>query len=122
METDGTASDQSLNVEMSLPDGYRILNNQRIDIDRRMMMLAPNDPARDILWQDLERVLVKLRETVGRLAKSPATRLPEIRAKADVLATLLRSGDDSAGPVIPEDERSGLALSLVEDIARLWGE
>lgn len=122
MEIDGNASDQTLNVEKSLPDDYRILNNQRIDIDRRMMMMAPNDPARDILWQVLEPVLAEMRETVGLLAKTPATRLFEIRAKADVLATLLRSGDDRAGPVIPEDERSALALSLVEDIARLSGE
>ena len=122
METDGTASNQGLNAEMSLPDGYRILNNQRIDIDRRMTMLAPDDPARDILWQDLEPVLARMRETVGRLAKSPATQMLEIRAKANVLAMLLRSGDDGAGPVIPEDERSALALSLVEDIAQLPGE
>lgn len=122
METDGTASNQGLNAEMSLPDGYRILNNQRIDIDRRMTMLAPDDPARDILWQDLEPVLTRMRETVGRLAKSPATQMLEIRAKANVLAMLLRSGDDGAGPVISEDERSALALSLVEDIAQLSGE
>ena len=66
-------------------------------------------------------MLVALRATVGQLANAPATRISELRAKAHVLATLLRHGDDGAGPVIPEQERSALALSLVDDIARLDG-
>jgi hypothetical protein len=119
METDGTAANQGLSEEPSLPDLYRALNNRRVDIDRRMAVLPPDDPARDVLWQDLEHVLADLRKVVGRLTNTPATQLSEMRAKANVLATLLRSGGDGGGPVIPENERLALTLSLIDDIGRL---
>jgi hypothetical protein len=95
-----------------------VLDGRRIDLDRHITSLAEDDPARDILWQELEAVLAQFGQVVNALAKSHATRLPEIRAKADMLAALLRSTDHS-GPIISDDERSELALSLTEDIARL---
>ena len=61
----------------------------------------------------------KIREIVGELAKSAAADLPELRAKATILALLLRPGNDGAGPTIPKPEREALALSLAEDVARL---
>ncbi|MDR3533126.1 MAG: hypothetical protein P4L90_21520 [Rhodopila sp.] len=121
METDGAATDHGTPLELPLWDAYRALNDQRIDIDRRMTALPPDDPGRDILWQGLEPVLANLRDVVGQLARTPATQIPELRAKAAVLATLLRSDDPDGGPVIPEPERSALALSLTDDIARLAG-
>ncbi|MGD0104705.1 MAG: hypothetical protein ABSC06_11780 [Rhodopila sp.] len=119
MAIDGVGSEQGIPPELSLAEAYRILDDRRSDIDRRIASLAPDDPARDILWQELETVLLKLRELVNGLAKSQATHWPELRAKANVLATLLRAGNPGGGPLIPEDERSALALSLTEDVARL---
>jgi hypothetical protein len=110
------ASDQGKPAEPRLAEAYRQLDDKRMDIDRRMTALAPGDPRRDILWQELEPVITLLRQVVSNLAKSPATQLPELRAKADVLASLLRG---EGGAILPEDEKSALALSLTQDIARL---
>ena len=74
-----------------------------------------------VLWQELELVLAELREVVGQLVKTPATEVPDLRAKAAVLATLLRHNEDTSGPVIPEDDISALALSLTADIGGLSG-
>ena len=119
MGIDEHASGQGISAELPLAEAYRLLDDKRIDIDRHMASLAPQDPARDILWQELEPILLKLREVVTSLAKSKATQLPDLRAKANVLAALLRAGEPGGGPVIPENEKSALALSLTEDIARL---
>jgi hypothetical protein len=119
MEIDGTALNGSSPVNPPLADAYDALNIQRIDIDRRMLALNPDDPARETLWQDLDVVLGKLGEVVGRLANSPAAQLSDLRAKAEVLATLLRADEEDAGPILSEAERSALALSLVGDITRL---
>jgi hypothetical protein len=104
----------------SLIESYRALNDRRTDIDRRMILLGPNDPARESLWQALESVLVELRHVVYLLAQSPADHLPQLVVKAEVLATLFRHGDPGGGgPLIPEEERSALLLSVTDDIARL---
>ena len=103
-----------------LYDALWALNDQRIDIDRRITVLPPDDFSSDTLWRELELVLVKLREVVSQLAKTPATHIPELRAKAEVLATLLRSNDTNGGPVIPKDEIWALALSLTTDVAELF--
>jgi hypothetical protein len=104
-----------------LCDTFWALNDQRIDLDRRITVLPPYDFSNDILWRELELVLVKLREVVSQLAKTPATHIPELRAKAEVLVTLLRSNDTNGGPVIPKDEIWALALSLATDVAGLSG-
>ena len=119
METGETESTSGIAKKLPLSEAYRALNDQRIDADRRMTVLAPDDPARDLLWQELEAVLLELGNVVSRLAKSHPAHLPELRAKADVMAALLRAGDGGCGPMIPEDEKSALALSTIEDIARL---
>jgi hypothetical protein len=117
MGIDGTTSNQSLTSELPLPDAYRVLNDQRIDIDRRIEILAPDDPARDVLWQELESVLASVHALLGNLTQSPATQLSDLRAKAAVLAHLLRFGTDGGGPEITDNEKSALALSLSDDIA-----
>jgi hypothetical protein len=104
---------------LPLAEVFSLLDARRLDIDRRMTSLPPDDLAREGLWQELESVLEKLREVVSKLAKSAAADLPELRAKAAILALLLRPGHDGSGPSIPEPERVALALSLTEDVARL---
>jgi hypothetical protein len=99
---------------LRLAEVFSLLDARRADIDRRMNSLPPDE-----LWQELESVLEKIREVVSKLAKSAAADLPELRAKATILALLLRPGYDGAGPTIPEPERLALALSLTEDVARL---
>jgi hypothetical protein len=113
--------DSSGGVPEGLPlaEVFSLLDARRADIDRRITSLPPDDLAREELWQELESVLEKLREVVSKLAKSAAAGLPELRAKATILALLLRPGYDGAGPTIPEPERVALALSLTEDVARL---
>jgi hypothetical protein len=108
--------DSSGDVPEGLPlaEVFSLLDARRADIDRRMNSLPPDE-----LWQELESVLEKLREVVSKLAKSAAADLPELRAKAAILALLLRPGHDGSGPSIPEPERVALALSLTEDVARL---
>ena len=117
MDIHGAASRQSIE-ELGLL--YHALNDQRVAIDRRIMDL-PNDHSREALWQEQELVLAKLRDVVGHLANNPAAHVSELRVKAVVLATLLRPEDPNGGPVISEDERAALALSLTDDIARLVG-
>jgi hypothetical protein len=104
---------------IQLAEAFRLLDEQRLDLDRRMATLAPDDPARDDSWQALETVLAELREVVINLAKSPAVDLLELRAKAGVLATLLRSEVDGGGQIFTDAERAALALSITDDIARL---
>jgi hypothetical protein len=125
MRTERNASIPGISGARALSDAYRGLNSQRLDIDRNMTILAPDDPARDVLWQELESVLARLRDIVGDLAGSPAEHLSELRDKADVLATLLRPDGTGSGPVIPDEERVALALSLTDDVVRLsagWHE
>ena len=93
---------------------------QRLDIDQRLTALPADAVARDMLWDELEAVMAKLGGTVDRLAASPARKMAEIRAKANVLATLLRPGD-AGGPLIPERSTTALALSLINDLAGLPG-
>lgn len=119
MGIDKHASDLGTPIELPFAEAYRLLDDKRIDIDRHIASLSLQDPARDILWQELELLLTKMRDVVMNLAKSQATQLSDLRAKAKVLAALLRAGEPGGGPLIPEHERSALALSLTEDIARL---
>jgi hypothetical protein len=114
----GAALDHNMTGALSLREIYRALNGQRNDIDQHIAALAPDDPAQSILWQELESLLTKLRDVVSDLARSAATHLLELQAKADVLATLLRPGETGGGQVIPEDEKAALALSLTDDVAR----
>ena len=119
MGINATASGRGAAGASLLPEAYRILNKQRIDIDQRITALPPDDPARIILWQELESLLVRLRQVVSDLAKSPATHLLEMQAKAAVLATLLQPDETDGGPILPEEEKSALALSLTDDVSRL---
>jgi hypothetical protein len=119
MANNGTACGHGVSRALALPDTYTALNAQRIDIDQRIIALAADDPARNVLWQELEVVLARLREVVRDLAGSPATQFSELRAKASVLATLLRPDEAGGGPIIPDDERAALALSLTDDVVRL---
>jgi hypothetical protein len=115
------APGSSISVGLPLDEAYRALNQQRINIDRSTADLPPDDPAREELWQSLQPIMAQLREAVANLAASQATDLAGLKAKAAILEELLRAGEDSAGPIIPEAERTALALSLTQDIARFTG-
>jgi hypothetical protein len=104
-----TAAKTVLGV-LPICDAFGELNRRRADMDMRIMARLPDDPEWDELWQDLQAMLAKLRDVVNRLAETPAAHLAELRAKAAVLATLMRTGE--------EDEKR-LALSLADDIAQL---
>jgi hypothetical protein len=108
----------SISVGLPLDEPYRALNQQRIEIDRSIANLPPGDPAHEDLWQSLQAVMEQLREAVSNLAASQAADLAGIQAKAAILAELLGADEDGAGPIIPDAERTALALSLTQDIAR----
>jgi hypothetical protein len=54
------------------------------------------------------------------LANTPAVNLTELRGKAAVLATLLRSvGEGGSGPIMQHHPSKTLDLSITDDIAGL---
>lgn len=122
MGVDGKAADTGMPQGLPLADVYRLLDVKRLDIDQRLTALPPDDPARDAVWLELEPVLTELREVVRELTQSRATRLTELRAKAAILAQLLRPEQAGGGPPIPDGDKSALALSITDDIARLSGD
>lgn len=119
MEIDKIAPSDGLLGGVRLAEAYRLLEEQRIEIDHRLAKMAPDDPARPDMWQELEDVLVGLRRVLIKLAKAPAADLADFRSKAAVLASLLRSEINGQGQLIPEVEKAALALSITDDIARL---
>jgi hypothetical protein len=106
---------------LQLCDMYRQLDNRRLDIDQRIMALPPDDPDRETLWHELEANLAELRGVISQLAVAPAADVTQVRAKAAVLATLLRSRDPDGNAVIPDDENAALALALADDVVRSLG-
>src|SRR4051794_16087027 len=116
MANDGATSDAGVN---SLVEAYHILDERRLEIDRQFAGLAPDD--QDEAWQALEAVMERLRGVVTGLAQSAAGDLLELRAKAAILAKLLRA-EDGGGPLIAAAYVNALALSLTDDIAWLVAE
>jgi hypothetical protein len=114
------SSESSTDV-LQLCDMYRQSNDRRLDIDQRIMALPPHDPGRDTLWHDLETNLAELRDVISQLAMAPSTDTTQVRAKATVLATLLRSRDPDGNTVIPDDKSAALALALADDVVRSFG-
>ena len=105
---------------LTLCEAYRELNDQRIAWDHRIRALPPDDPGREELWLELDNALAKMQDLVRRLADTPAVNLTELRRKATVLATLLRSVEEAGGGSIMQDHFSkALALSISDDIAGL---
>lgn len=96
-----------------LCDAYRSLDERRIEIDKQMMTQAKDEVAREQLWAELETTLARLDDVIDRLTRLPAARLPDLRAKAIVVAALMRG----TGPQVTEVRRADLALSLTEDIS-----
>jgi hypothetical protein len=97
----------------------RRLNDQRIDLDGKITTLLTDDCCSDEIWQELGDVLEELGDATERLAQVSATQLTEMRAKAEVLAILMRSNDADGGPVVPHNKTWALTLSLTDDLAGL---
>jgi hypothetical protein len=110
-------SEHALQDVSVLCDDYDRLNAQRSDIDKRIVELPPADFQREILWDELETTLARLRELLGLVANTWARNKAELRAKAAILATVLRSADAGSGPIVPAHSITALALSLTDDIA-----
>lgn len=100
---------------------WRKLHEQRLDLDRRTIALGLDSSGGDLLWQKLEDVLSKLRDTTAQLAKTSATQLIDIRAKAEVLVMVLSADDGGDAQIVPDDTIRALALSLAKDVASLSG-
>lgn len=113
--------DTGLPAGLPPPEAFRWLNDRRIDLDRRLTTLPPGDPSRDLLWLELEPILAKMRVVVKHLAESAALQMSDVQAKAAVLATLVRPGENGGDAIISDAEKSTLTLSLTDDIARLTG-
>jgi hypothetical protein len=106
---------------LPLCGAYQALNELRIDIDQHIISMSSDVSCRGGLWLELELVLTKLDSVVDRLAKTRATHMAELRAKAKVLTTLLQSDDTGQGAIIQGSKAARLALSLAEDAAGLAG-
>src|SRR5690349_20149492 len=92
-------------------DQYRALDQRRLELDQRITAPPEGDQDREALWQEQEAILRQLHGLTTQMAAMPAMDSDGLRAKADVLARLLRaSGIDTAAidpPVM------ALALSVV---------
>ena len=94
----------------------RRLNDQRIDLDRRIAVRRlEEDFGCYAVWQEPQDVLEDLGAAAERLARVSATRLTEERAKAEVLALLMRP--NGGEPIAPQDKTRALTLSLTDDLA-----
>jgi hypothetical protein len=91
---------------------YRNLDQRRKQIDEQMMTQVEEAGAREQLWSELETTLAQLDDITDRLTRLPAARLSELRAKATVVAALM----NGTGPDVAEGQRTGLALSLANDM------
>jgi len=100
----------------------RYLNDRRIDLDKRIAELLADECCDDEVWQELGEVLEDLGTAAERLAQISATQLAEVRAKAEVLAILMRLNAAEGGPVVPQDKAQALTLSLADDLGRLLGD
>jgi hypothetical protein len=90
-------------------DAYMQVHGRLVDIDQRIMGL-PEDAD---LWLELDAALAELRNLVTSLIVTPAVTLVELRAKATVLATLLRSEDDER---VGRHSERALALAIADDL------
>ena len=101
-----------------LRSSCRRLNDQRIDLDRRIaVQRLEEDFGCYAVWQERQDVLEDLGAAAERLARVSATRLTEVRAKAEVLALLMRP--NGGEPIVPQDKTRALTLSLTDDLAGL---
>jgi len=114
-------ADTDLNAAgvLKLCEAYRALNALRVGLDQRIMGLPPDAAGREELWAEMESHLARMSDIAGRLTMARATGMPQLRAKADILATLLRGNDTGGNDIIPERKMMDLALSLADDIADL---
>jgi hypothetical protein len=119
MGTDTTGSFDGRAGGVPPVEAFYVLDRLRVDIDRRLASLAPEEPAAHEAWQELQTVVMRLRAAVRGLASAPAAGLAELQAKAAILAALLRSEVGGGGQVIADAERIALTLSLTDDIAIL---
>src|SRR3954447_5866433 len=87
-----------------LTEAFHALDRQRVDIDNRLASLAPDDPAAHKAWQDLQTVVAQLHAAVRDLASAPAANMADLRVKAAILGTLLRSEVGGRGQVIADAE------------------
>jgi hypothetical protein len=112
---DNDLSRQSETDVLERCDAYRALTETRISLDRRLMALGENDGARDVLWQELEDVMARLSGLAMELAATPATQPAALRAKAGILALMLRAGGSGAEAF--NEDAAALALSVADEVA-----
>jgi hypothetical protein len=106
----------ALNV-IHLCDRYQRLNKRRLELDQRIMALPSGSPECDPLWQELDVALTEVNTLVAQLATMPAADQAGLRAKAAVLALLLRAPAANAATL--GSETMALALSVADDVAGL---
>lgn len=115
LDDKATCPDNSVSDVLRLCDSYRLFNDIRIDLDRRMLALPDDDRLRDVLWQEVEANLAQRFDLIARLATTSSVQPADVRAKASILAMLLRGGN--ANPTELASETVALALSLADEVA-----
>lgn len=92
-----------------LANAYRAIDARRIDLDRRLTALPPDDMnGRDALMVELGAALAIRQDTLHELTLIQSQTLAELRLKASILLAL-----------VEQDDLSELARSLAQDILRL---
>lgn len=86
-------------------------------LDHAMLTVHEDKPEGDALWHDLDAAQGELLVCIQRLAGTAATNAGELKAKAAVLAAMMRM--PGADAIAPADEVRALALSVAEDVTRL---
>ena len=100
-----------------LCDRYQALNKRCAELDQQIMALTKGDQERDVLWLELDGVLTGANTLITQLVAAPANDQAGLRAKAVVLADLLRRSETEAA--YSDQETAELALSITDDLARL---
>ena len=108
---------QGTSAILMLCEKFRDLNNRRSELDDRVT--AATNASRDEHWLELEAALADINELIARVAEAQAADIAELRAKAEVLASLLKSNTSNDGFATEQNLTSKLALSLANDIAVL---
>ena len=109
-----TSQEDKRNV-VQLCDTYRLLDNQRNQLDQRLVSLTEDDPQRDVVWQELDAVMHRLSGLIACLAATASTQIAELHAKAGITSMVLK--EHQADPT--SAGATALALSLANEVVHL---
>lgn len=110
----GSSGDEAAEV-LRLCESYLMLNERRLVLDTEIMAEETDDDERERLWVQLDGVLTESTDVLRHLAGARSSQTAAVRAKASILALVLRSPrTDHLDAAV-----AALALSVADDAAGL---